>query len=198
MNHPLRCRGGALQGHVVLSRGAVRAVCYCKDCQAYARFLRSPGVVDQDGGTEVVASIPKCVHLTGGLEVLACISLRERGLLRWYASCCHTPIANTPRNPKLPYVGVVHSCLESGSPSIEASFGRLRMAVNTGSARRRVRSTPMVTAVRLPALMLSLLGARLRGAFRSNPFFVPGSSVPIRQPRVLSDAEREQAYGADA
>jgi len=118
MNHPLRCHCGALQGHVAPSAGATRAVCYCKDCQAYAHFLGTRGITDRSGGTEVVASLPKSVHFTAGLEKLACVSLSERGLLRWYASCCSTPIGNTPRSPGVPYVGIIHCCLESRSPTI--------------------------------------------------------------------------------
>jgi len=38
----------------------------------------------------------------------------------------------------------------------------------------------------------------LSGAYKTNPFFGPGSSVPIRQPRVLSSFEREQVYRHDA
>jgi hypothetical protein len=197
MNHPLRCRCGTLQGYVVPATEATRAVCYCKDCQAYGRFLRTAGVVDEDGGTEVVALLPKHVHFTAGLQVLACVSLSERGLLRWYASCCNTPVGNTPRNPKLPYVGVVHSCLEGSSPSMDSSFGRLHIAVNTKSARNRIRSTPIASTVGLLIPMMSLLGARLTGAYKDNPFFMPDSRTPIRQPRVLSRAEREQAYCCD-
>ena len=195
MNHPLHCRCGTLRGHVIPAAGAMRAVCYCKDCQAYARFLGLPGVVDEDGGTEVVASLPGQVHLVAGLEALACLSLSERGLLRWYASCCNTPVGNTPRDPRMPYVGVVHSCLEEGSPTLESSFGRMRIAVNTRSARNEVRSTPIATTFGVLNLMASLLGARLRGAYRSNPFFDPATRAPIRPVRVLSTAEREQAYG---
>ena len=198
MNHPLRCRCGTLHGYVVPSRGATRAVCYCKDCQAYARFLRTEGIVDQNGGTEVVASLPKHVYFNAGLEVLACMSLSERGLLRWYASCCNTPIGNTPSNPAVPYVGMVHSCLEGNSPSLESSFGRLRIAVNTKSARNEVRSTPIASTVGLLIPMMSMISTWLSGAYKNNPFFVGGSRTPIRQPRVLSDAEREQVYHRNA
>src|SRR5207249_4142579 len=158
-------------------------VCYCKDCQAYARFLRTPGVVDADGGTEVVASLPKRLHFTAGVEALACMSLREHGLLRWYASCCNTPVANTPRNPKLPYAGVVHSCLQGSSPTIESSFGARRIAVNTKSARNTVRSTPIASAAAVLTLMMSMLGSRLTGSYKVNPFFISNSLTPIRQPQ---------------
>ncbi len=41
--HPLRCRCGRLQGHVTLEGRNTRVVCYCKDCQAFARFLDPAG-----------------------------------------------------------------------------------------------------------------------------------------------------------
>jgi hypothetical protein len=194
VKHPLRCRCGKLQGHVVPHSTAVRAICYCKDCQAYARFLRTPETADRDGGTEVIAMLPQHVHFASGLDALACISLSERGLLRWYASCCSTPIGNTPRNPKLPYAGLVHNCLEGGSASIEASFGRSRIAVNTKSARNDVRSTPIASTFAVVRLMSASLGTRFSGAYRNNPFFAPGTDSPIRSVRVLSASERAQAY----
>jgi hypothetical protein len=194
VNHPLRCRCGRIQGYVVPSSTAARAICYCKDCQAFARFLETDGVADQAGGTEVVAMLPRHVHLTAGLDALACLSLSERGLLRWYASCCRTPIGNTPRNPKLPYAGMIHSCLEGTTP-IESSFGGPRIAVNTQSARSAVPSTPIASTLAVLRLMTSALGTRLSGGYRDNPFFAPDTGTPIRAVHVLSSAERAQAYG---
>lgn len=193
MTHRLRCRCGALEGHVIPSRSATHAICYCRDCQAYARFLGEAGIVDEDGGTEVVAMLPAHVQLTRGLEHLACLSLSERGLLRWYASCCATPLANTPRNPGVPYAGVVHTCLGDAA-SIERAFGPLRLAVNTKSARHEVRSTPVGTVMGVLGLATALLGSRLSGSYRRNPFFEPGLRAPIRPVRVLTREERAEAY----
>jgi hypothetical protein len=198
MSHPIRCRCGTLQGHLVPSMTATHAVCYCNDCQAFARFLGTPGILDENGGTEVVASLPQYVAFTVGLEAIACISLSERGLLRWYASCCKTPIGNTPRNARVPYVGVIHSCLEGTSRTIESSFGRSRIAVNTKSARHPVRSTPIAATVAVLALMSRAAGAVLSGGYKDNPFFVAGTQTPIRPVRVLSRAEREQVYRHEA
>jgi len=198
MNHPLRCRCGTLQGHLIPSTSAIRAVCYCNDCQAYARFLSTPGVLDKNGGTEVVASLPKHVRFTGGLEALACLSLSDRGLLRWYAKCCNTPVANTPRNINVPYVGLIRSCLGSRSAAIEDSFGPLRIAVNTKTARNPVRSTPIASTAGVLGLMSSALVDRISGMYKNNPFFERGTHKPIRPVRVLSKDEREQAYRRDA
>ena len=196
-SHALRCRCGTFRGHVLQSRSAIHAICYCKDCQAYARFLGVPGITDPDGGTQVAAMLPEHVHFTAGVDRLACLSLREHGLLRWYASCCNTPIGNTPRNRKVPYAGMVHACL--GEPAaIEATFGPLRIAVNTKSARRAVPSTGFATFKGVIKLMTSAVRARVGGSYQDNPFFVRESGEPIRSIRVLTDGERELAYRTGA
>ena len=99
----LRCRCGAIQGTVDSRHVYGRAVCYCTDCQAFARYLGSQDqVLNRQGGTEIVAILPAAVHFETGLDKLACMSLSDKGLLRWYASCCRTPIGNTPRDRKMP------------------------------------------------------------------------------------------------
>ena len=103
MTIALRCRCGKLRGQVDTRRVAARAVCYCKDCQAYGRFLATP-VLDPLGGTEVAATLPAAVRFDEGLEHLACMSLGPKGLYRWYADCCRTPIGNTPRDPRTSYL----------------------------------------------------------------------------------------------
>ena len=77
----LRCRCGKLQGEVDATRVAARAVCYCKDCQAFARFLKAQDVVlAAAGGTEVEAALPAAVRFTQCLEHLACMSLSPKGI----------------------------------------------------------------------------------------------------------------------
>ena len=61
-----------------------RGVCYCKDCQAFAHFLgKTDDILDEMGGTDIMATLPKYVTFTQGLEALACMSLTEAGMLRW-------------------------------------------------------------------------------------------------------------------
>ena len=73
MSHPLQCRCGTLKGFVDNPSTANRAVCYCKDCQAFAHFLgRSADVLDERGGSDVVQILPKNITFTQGVESLAC------------------------------------------------------------------------------------------------------------------------------
>jgi hypothetical protein len=196
--HPLRCRCGTLRGHVGLPAFG-RAVCYCKDCRAYACFLRREReVLDDAGGTQIVATLPQRVRFEPeGLDALACVSLSERGILRWYASCCNTPIGNTARNARIPYVSLVHDCLRSDpSRSLEASFWPLRMRVNTQSATRPVAATPLVTLAVMLGSMKPMLEAWWDAGRRANPFFHAQTGEPIRTPRVLAADERSRLKAA--
>lgn len=180
MSHPLRCRCGALTGLVGQPRKASRGVCYCKDCQAFARYLGDPDrVLDSMGGTDVVATLAKYVSFTSGTDRLACLSLTDRGLLRWYANCCGTPIGNTLRNFRVPYVSLVHTCL--GTPAgIEASFGPVRMRVNTKSATGHPKSMPLSQAGALLRFLPTVLLGRLDGSYKTTPFFtVDGTRLDL-------------------
>jgi hypothetical protein len=193
MIHPVQCRCGALKGELTRTQRELRCVCYCADCQAFANFLRHDNaVLDAAGGTEVIQTLPKQLRFTEGVEHLACMRLSANGLLRWYASCCNTPIGNTAANSKLSFVGLVHNCLESGGGSLDEAFGPVRTRVNPQSAKGdpKPKSAGLFAAIARVSVML--LKARLDGSYKQTPFFVPGSSTPIVTPRVLSLQERQQ------
>lgn len=199
MNHPLRCRCGTLRGQVSHPGKVSRGVCYCKDCQAFAHFLGTTGdILDERGGTDVVATLPQHVSFTQGVERLACMSLSEKGMLRWYANCCNTPIGNTPRNMKLSHVGLVHTCLEDPPRTLDAAFGPVRMRVNTQSAHGtpKPKTLPLSTMVSIVKFMGSLLRARLDGSYKKTPFFVPGQGSPVVTPKVLTPGERARVMQA--
>ena len=200
MPHPIQCRCGLLRGEVSRPEHALRAACYCRDCQAYAHALgQGAQVLDANGGTEVVVTPAGNVRITAGHEHLACVSLSPRGLLRWYADCCTTPIANTPRDWRLPYVGLVHTCLRQPRP-MEHAFPRVQLRVNTQSAHGRPPPSSRVAGTaRFLRMALRLVAARVRGAYRKTPFF-DGQGTPVAPVRVLERAElaaaRQRADGA--
>jgi hypothetical protein len=195
MPHRFQCQCGLLRGEVDQPRRGVRAVCYCSDCQAYAHLLGAPGrVLDTLGGTDVVATHARAVRITSGSQALACLSLSPRGLLRWYASCCKPPIANTPRDPKLPYVGLVHTCLNQPDP-MERSFGAVQMHVNTRSAKGKPpRGAAFSGMARFAVLVLRLTASRLRGKPSARAFFdaqgAPVTQVVVASPNAVEQARR--------
>ena len=190
MPHPLRCACGALQGVVEPTARANHAVCYCRDCQAFAHALSRPAaVLDAQGGTQIVQIAPAAVTLTRGAENLACLRLTPGGLLRWYARCCDTPIGNTLATPALSFVGLIHPGLEGPGPTIDETFGPVRCRVNTHGARGLPRPRQSGVPRAILWFLSTLIRARLTGDHRRTPFFDP-AGAPVAAPRILTPDER--------
>jgi hypothetical protein len=190
MTHLIRCTCGNLKGTLNRNDNVNRCVCYCADCQAFARFLkRENEILDEKGGTSIIQTIPANVTFTEGIENLACMRLTANGMLRWYAACCNTPIGNTPPALNPSFIGLIHNCLSSDQNSLDRAFGSVRMHVNTKYAigEDKPKSTGFLFGtLRILGMVLK---ARLDGSYKHTPFFVLESRAPIVTPKVLSDQE---------
>ena len=193
----LRCSCGALKGvaHGIAPDTGNHAVCYCDDCQSFAHFLGRPGqLLDPQGGTEVFQMSAAEIALTAGREHLACMRLSPRGLTRWYAGCCNTPLGNTPSSGGIPFIGLINRCVEppDDDPKLEKSFGPIRGWVGRKFAHGDVAAIPRgkPTLFVVMRFIRFALGWRLRGDQRRSPFFDPRTLTPVVTPRVLTLDER--------
>ena len=193
------CSCGALQGVAqgVSGKRGNHAICYCDDCQAFAHFLgRAQEILDPHGGTEIFQMSPARLVIETGADRLACMRLTPRGLFRWYVACCNTPIANTLPTNKVPFVGLIHLCVQRPpeDPSLQAALGPIRARVHRRFARGDPTALPASTDS-LPFMLLRFAGLllmwRLRGDHRRTPFFEPNTGKAVAVPRVLSLAERD-------
>jgi Family of unknown function (DUF6151) len=100
---PLRCQCGLMRGVArdVSPSAGLRFSCYCKDCQAFARYLERADMIDPAGGTDIFQMPPARVKLTAGTDAMRCLRFSNR-VLRWYTECCRSPIANTAAGPRFP------------------------------------------------------------------------------------------------
>jgi len=196
MNHPLQCQCGTLKGTLTHPKSVNRLVCYCRDCQAFAHFLgKASETLDAQGGTEVIQTVPANLTFTAGQEVLACVRLSEKGLIRWYASCCHTPIGNTLSDYRISFIGLVHTCLQTPEKSLDSAFGPIRMrAFAKGAKGGGVKSNPLAMTSGILRMIAMLTRARVTGAYKRTPLFSPDTGAPIATPKILSAAEREAVY----
>lgn len=173
-----------------------RLICYCSDCQSFAHFLgHADDLLDGVGGTDIFQTSPAHLEFTRGSDRLACIRLRPRGLMRWYASCCHTPICNTPANGNLPFMGMIlpmWAGIERGSPN--ANLGPVRVRVYCRSATGPVTGPntydvgPLSFMLRMSTM---LLAGRMRGDHKRSPLFDPETRTPRVSPRVLTAEQLE-------
>lgn len=194
---PLRCRCGQVRGvaHGLSPSSGFRFVCYCTDCQAFARFLGRADVLDAAGGTDILQMPPARVTLTAGADALRCVRLgRNSKVLRWYADCCGTPVANTATSARFPLVAMIHSCMDHAADgrSRDAALGPPLCRIFAGSARGPLPPTaPPPPSARLFLRRASMiLRWWLRGLARPTPFFYPSTGAPRCAPRVLTPSER--------
>ena len=101
------CRCGAVRGAIekATPREGDYVVCHCTDCQAFAdRFDAGDRVFGNDAGTLLYQSRCARLRIEHGLGELRCLHLTDKPTLRWYARCCDTPLFNSFRTGKIPYV----------------------------------------------------------------------------------------------
>jgi hypothetical protein len=201
----IRCACGTLRGVVrdVVPGEGNRGVCYCTDCQSFAHFLGgADAILDSYGGTSIFQLSQGRVAITQGEQRLACMRLTPKGLLRWYAACCRTPLGNTSSSPGIPTVGLVERCLAPArnGVSLDEVLGPARFHVFSRSARRPQAGAPSVGSPPIGrsswadlGALLRMLGmvmrARLRGEGKRSPFFDTATGAPRATPRVLTPDE---------
>ena len=192
---PLRCRCGHVRGVARdLSRSTGnRVICYCDDCQAFARFLERTDVMDSAGGTDVFQMAPARIQVTEGTDALRCLRLSDKGLYRWYTDCCRTPIGNMVGS-RIPAIGVIHSFMDHeadgrnrddvlGKP-IALVHGRFAVG---GIPPHAHATAPLGVVGRVVGMTL---GWWIAGLGSPNAFFDPSTKAPRVKPRVLTTDER--------
>jgi Family of unknown function (DUF6151) len=192
---PLRCRCGHLGGiaREASPSAGFRFVCYCADCQAFARCLDRPDVLDAAGGIDIFQMAPGRVTLIEGMDALRCICF-SRKVIRWYADCCKTPIANTAASLRFPILALIHSFIDCGSME-HLAVGRSRDALLGPPLCRiyeRSATGPLPPNAPPPPSFAvfarrgaRMLGWWMHGLGRPNPFFDERTNAPLSAPRVL-------------
>lgn len=173
-----------------------RLVCMCDDCQAYAHWLdRAEVILDQNGGTDVFQLTPAQVRITAGHEHIRCMRLSEKGLMRWYAGCCKTPIANTLSSARLPFLGMPHTFMDHAADgrSRDEACGPVlsRIQARFGKPPLPPDSHPRGPLWLILRSIRQLLRGFVAGAHTPSPVF-DASGEPIVEPTVISASERER------
>jgi hypothetical protein len=199
---PLRCSCGTLRGALrdASAERGNRVVCYCDDCQVFACFLGAAGrTLDAHGGTDIFQTSSGRIAFSAGSDRLSCIRVSASGPLRWYASCCRTPIGNTLASRQLPLIGLIHAAIDPAldGRAREALLGPVRTRVHTRFARRGAPGADVgFPAGAILRVLRIAIAARLRGDHRRTPFFDAATGAPIAPPRALGDEELRRARAA--
>jgi hypothetical protein len=186
----VKCSCGSINGviHKVTPKLGARVICYCDDCQSFAHYLEHENaILDEFGGTDVVQLPLSHLKITKGSEHIQCLRLTSKGMFRWYAGCCKTPIGFTMA-AGVPFVGLIHNFVEDAKNRDKyfgPALGRLQTKFATGElpAKKNQRSMLNIVAKSL----FKLLIWKLRGFNKPSVFFNEKGN-PIVEPKILKAA----------
>jgi hypothetical protein len=187
----VRCRCGEVRGVAADAspRTVNRVLCYCDDCQAYAHHLGRADLLDGKGGSDIVQMAPAAISFTKGKDRIAGLRLTEKGLYRWYATCCNTPVGNT-MSPALPFVGIP---VQSFDAQPDGVFGKPMGAI---LGKYAVGEPPHgSTGLNLGLLLRAIgkvLGWRLGGKAWPHPFFKREDRAPLYPVTIVPRERREE------
>jgi hypothetical protein len=187
------CRCGAIRGHVreTSPRTVNRVICYCDDCQAFAHHLGRADLLDPHGGTDIVQFPPASLAFQEGQERIVGVRLTPKGLYRWYARCCHTPLGNMV-GPLIPFVGVVTEAFQARGQAPDEVFGRpLRAIMGEFAVGEPTSGSRGIGAALLVRSLAKVIGWRLTGRAWPHPFFDRSTRKPIYPVTALSPDQRE-------
>lgn len=162
----------------------------------YAHHLgRAEEILDLYGGTDFSYATQQRVSIEKGATYLVAVQLYAKGILRVYAACCRTPVANVP-SPQIAFVGIPHLFMrhEGGSEERDRVLGPIVHRLQGRYARGEMPAgahpgTPTHLLIRG---LSSVVWDTLRGCQRPSPFHASGSNRPIAEPILLSAAQRER------
>ena len=184
----LSCRCGKVQGiaHNASPTYGNRCVCYCKDCQAFARELNcADDALNEYGGTDILQMPPRDIEITQGMEFVTCLRLSGKGLYRWYAGCCNTPVGNTVGG-KFPLVGLVRGFI-ARDQDVDGIIGPPVGAVFTESASKPLPASylgPKSQWGIMLRISRKLLRWKLTGKAQPSPFF-DRQGNPVADPVIV-------------
>lgn len=189
----LRCRCGEVGGRVAgaTPRSVNHAICYCDDCQAFAHHLGRADLLDEHGGTDIVQVAPASLRFDRGMDRISGLRLSPKGLYRWYARCCQTPVGNCV-DPKFPFVGIVAQGLGRDAAERDEVLGPSRGGM---LGKYAVGEPPPGTvSMNWPLLghaVRNILGWKMRGETWPHPFFERDTRAPRYALATLSREARE-------
>jgi len=184
--HAIRCQCGTVRAQINCKGIHNHIVCYCRDCRAFAHFLGTgEGILDAQGGTEIIQVSQARLQFSQGVEQLAAIRLTDKGMVRWYTTCCKTPLGNIMSDPKMAFIGLIHAALDRDN--IDKDFGPITARFETAAALGVAKPAQHGIFPVICRFIGMSLAARLSGSYKQSPLFDVKAQL-IVQARVLDAA----------
>lgn len=173
------CRCGTVTGTLRDVRPAegTHLVCHCKSC---ARALALSGLAeDATDGVDLWQTTPDRIDIATGIDQLVPVRLSPKGIFRWTAQCCNTPMFNTLATPGIPFTGVLTRNLTDLAP-LGPVIAHGFLAGPDGKQRHQNGNRVIWR------MLKRTVAAKLSGRARQTPFFTSEGDpigAPVLAPR---------------
>ncbi|NQD96393.1 hypothetical protein HP532_27405, partial [Pseudomonas sp. CrR25] len=138
------------------------------------------------GGTEIVQVAQQRLLFFQGENLLSAVRLSNKGMIRWYATCCGSPIGNTMASPKASFIGLIHTCLDRRQ--MDKDFGADVAVLNTDTALGETKPKQRGLLGVLARFIWIVVTNRFNGRYKKSPFF-NSSGLPRVTPKILEADE---------
>ena len=173
----------------------------CIDCQCYLHWLeRGDDLLDENGGSRIFQLAPAQVQISHGREHLRCMRLSPKGLMRWYAGCCNTPVGNTMTSAKTPFFGMLVAFMDFDGRTPDEVLGPVlvRAMARWGKGTLPADAHPSAPLWFILRSLRLFAGAWIRRAHAPSPVFDLSTGQPAVEPTVISRDDRERLRAACA
>ena len=189
----LSCHCGEVQGQVagVSPRTVMRATCYCADCRAFLKHTGAVGCANDQGGAELVITLPGRIRFDAGESNLRVLRLSKKGPLRWYAGCCGTPMGNIVPRHVIRFASVPLSVFDEVE---RGALGPLRGSLNAKYAPDGTSPPADFGLRRFQWRVLTHHWAAALGLAPSGTPYLNADKSTIAPVEKLTDEERARAY----
>lgn len=186
------CSCGEVTGTLIEAGPAMgdHIVCHCTDCQNFARYLGAgERVLGSHGGTDLYQGRCAKMRVTQGIEKLACLHLTDQPTLRWYATCCRTPMFNSFKNGRMPYLTTLLANCDA--KQVEAKLGPVIGHLSLPDTAEGAQDAPRMSFGKLMFRSFRRMAKDLvSGDRKRSMLFDPKTLDPIYPPHRLTEAER--------
>ena len=176
-----KCRQFQAGAERISRRSVNRVICYCSDCQAYARHLGRAEMLDSWGGSDIIQLPAASFRIVAGHEQIIGLKLSLKPTIRWLAKCCSSPVANMS-SPKSPALGILAASFQGSRHQLDLCLGRPIGQIHGQEAA--VKNPSLGTGIGLPVLLLAVpkvLYWAVAGRGKPNPF-IDENTGQIRYP----------------
>jgi len=139
------------------------------------------------GPVDLFLTTQDTLTITEGAQHLGLFRLSPRGTMRWYATCCKTPLFNTATTPKFPFLGIRVATM-AAPERVGPVVGETHMPKPGGKTGHKGMTRIMWN------LLPRIMAVRLSGRWRQTPLFNTGSGEPVAEALVPGKEERAALY----